>query len=86
MKSIAKDMKDMFKGSPDPNDPFAPDLSSSEPVCCSVCRETYAEKEIRWDAEATLWVCKYWPECRGSGLGFAIFHHNGPACPVHPKH
>jgi hypothetical protein len=77
-------LETVMAAAPDYTDPYAPDWKSTALVCCTRCGTTYRENEIWWNPDATLWVCKHWPNCEGAGLGFAIFHHNGN-CPVHSK-
>jgi hypothetical protein len=59
---------------PDFDDPFAPNLESEKIVKCMHCCDTYKESEIKWDSSTELWVCKNFPSCNGSGLGWEIFY------------
>lgn len=69
-KNVSKSSRDI---KPDFNDPFAPCLESDKMVECLHCGEEYKENEIKWDGESEYWVCKNWPSCDGTGLGFDIF-------------
>jgi hypothetical protein len=64
----------ILRAEPDYYDPFAPDPRSTEPVGCLHCGQIYPENEVKWETKGDgLWVCKYWPECQGAGVGFDIF-------------
>lgn len=54
--------------------PFRPDSESEKQVRCKHCRETYKEKEIKWDKKQERWVCKNHPKCDGSVLRLDIRH------------
>lgn len=57
---------------PDFDDPFSPDPDSKSMVYCIHCDKSYSENEIKWSPQRRLWVCKFYPNCDGAGLGWDI--------------
>ncbi|NOY40701.1 MAG: hypothetical protein GXP26_02525 [Planctomycetes bacterium] len=55
----------------DYEDPFRPP-TGSRPIKCEHCGETYESKEMFWDSEYEIWVCRNWPKCSGAGYGVDI--------------
>ncbi|VVB55646.1 Uncharacterised protein [uncultured archaeon] len=60
------------KNKPDMNDPFAPNLNSTDMVHCFHCGCSYHENEIKWVSKEDVWCCKHYPQCSGIGFGFDI--------------
>ena len=71
-KRCCLDKDEADNANPDFEDPFAPDLNSEDIVKCLHCGDEYKEKEIKWSKTTDMWVCKNYPRCDGTGLGFDI--------------
>jgi len=63
----------------DYEDPFQPP-AGSRPVKCEYCGEIYESKEMFWDSECEIWVCRNWPKCNGAGYGVDIYDVVNSSC------
>ncbi len=58
---------------PDFNDPFAPNLESTQVVTCLHCGSSYEERQVAWQFRHGQWL--WWcptQNCDGAGVGFDI--------------
>jgi hypothetical protein len=65
--------KSASKKPPDFNDPFAPDIASTQRMTCMHCGKHFEERQVSWEFRhgQWLWWCPI-AGCDGAGIGFDI--------------